>query len=102
MPDTFRFFEGLRAGCLVVCETLTSEWFYKGAPVIQIDDWSSFAEAIRPYLSDAAALEQARLRSLDWWERKCSENAVGGAMADYLVNVFLDTTRAVHLTLQPW
>ncbi len=32
--DTWRFFEGLRAGCLVVCEHLTDEWFYVGAPVL--------------------------------------------------------------------
>ena len=84
VPDSFRFFEGLRAGCLVVCEPLTQEWFYAGAPVIQIDDWNEFPHVIRPFLEDDAALEQARLRSLQWWEQKCGEAAVGRAMADYV------------------
>jgi len=85
VPDTFRFFEGLRAGCLVVCERLTREWFYAGAPVIQLADWDEFPTIVKRYLDDDDALEQARLRSLDWWERKCSEIAVGRAMADYLI-----------------
>jgi len=85
VPDTFRFFEGLRAGCLVVCEKLTSEWFYAGAPVIQLADWNAFPRLLAPYLEDDEALEQARSRSLEWWEKNCSETAVGRAMADYLI-----------------
>lgn len=85
VPDSFRFFEGLRAGCLVVCESLTGESFYVGAPVIQIDDWSDLEQLISPYLENDDALEHARLQALDWWEQKCGEVAVGRAMAATLL-----------------
>ncbi len=91
VADSFRFFEGLRAGCLVVCEPLTGEWFYAGAPVIQLSDWDEFPRVIEPYLENDAALEQARLRSLDWWEQKCSEAAVGRAMSDHVVKARTQT-----------
>ncbi|WP_263353004.1 hypothetical protein [Acidicapsa acidisoli] len=83
--DSFRFFEGLRAGCLVVCEHLTDEWFYDGAPVLRIKDWSDLPRVVEPYLYDNASLEEARLRSLGWWRDKCGEKAVGRVMAEYLV-----------------
>ena len=47
--DTWRFFEGLRAGCLVVCEHLTREWFYDGAPVLRVQDWSELPKVIEPF-----------------------------------------------------
>lgn len=89
--DTFRFFEGLRAGCLVVCEYLTNEWFYQGAPVLRVNDWRELPDVIAPYLYDEAALEQARLQSLAWWTEKCGEKAVGRVMAEYLID------RGIHL-----
>ena len=84
--DTWRFFEGLRAGCLVVCEHLTSEWFYDGAPVLRVQDWRQLPKVIESFLNNDAALERARLESLAWWTDKCGEKAVGRAMAAYLVS----------------
>ena len=84
--DTFRFFEGLRAGCLVVCEHLTDEWYYAGAPVLRVKDWADLPEAIAPYLYDDEALERARIQSLTWWTEVCGEKAVGRAMAEYLMS----------------
>lgn len=85
--DTWRLFEGLRAGCLVICEHLSDDWFYAGAPVLRIDDWTELQRVIEPYLDNLAALEEARLRSLAWWRDVCSEVAVGRAMADYLLKM---------------
>jgi len=110
--DTFRFFEGLRAGCLVVCEYLTDEWFYDGAPVLRVKDWSELPDVIGPYLYDEAAFERARLRSLAWWTEACGEKTVGRVMAEYLVktgihleqrgvraNYSLEADRVVHRSI---
>ncbi len=36
--ETFRFFEAMRYGCIVVVEALPLRWFYEGSPAIQIND----------------------------------------------------------------
>jgi len=84
-PDTYRFFEGLRAGCLVICEHLPGDWFYDGAPVVRIDDWAELPDVIRYYLADEVALEKAGKESQIWWTEKCSERAVGRAVAALLM-----------------
>ena len=75
--ETFRFFEALRYGCVVVTEALPSRWFYKGAPVIQITDWSELEKILEKLLSDKQVLQEKHQESLNWWHKKCSEETVG-------------------------
>jgi hypothetical protein len=79
--ETFRVFEGLRYGCVVVADRLPPHWFYDGAPILQLDRWSALAEAVGPLLDDAAALDAWHARALRWWHERCSEEAVGRSIA---------------------
>ena len=79
--DTWRFFEGVRSGCLVITEPLPDEYYYKDAPVIQIDRWSELETVIQPFLDDDDALEVCRLRTLTYWRDRCGEAAVGSYLA---------------------
>ncbi len=36
--ETYRFFEAMRQGCVVICDRLPPHWFYVGCPAIQIED----------------------------------------------------------------
>jgi hypothetical protein len=36
--ETYRFFEAMRQGCVVICDRLPPHWFYAGCPAVQIDD----------------------------------------------------------------
>jgi hypothetical protein len=80
-PETFRFFEALRAGCVVICEPLPRHWFYRGAPVIQIDSWGRLPTTVRELLATPGRLEALQQASIRWWQRKCSEEAVAAYMA---------------------
>ncbi|MBN1529331.1 MAG: hypothetical protein JW895_09750 [Thermoleophilaceae bacterium] len=82
--ETFRVFEGLRAGCVVVSERLPRFWFYDGGPILQIDSWSQLGDVVEPLLDDPAELERLHAASLDWWREKCSEEALGRLMAERL------------------
>ncbi|NEP56467.1 MAG: exostosin family protein [Symploca sp. SIO2G7] len=82
--ETFRFFEGLRSGCIVVTESLPSRWFYDGAPVIQIKDWSELEGILEKLLNNKSLLQEKHQQSLNWWQHKCSEAAVGAYMAEKL------------------
>jgi DNA-binding transcriptional LysR family regulator len=87
--ETFRVFEGLRFGCVVVAERLPRHWFYAGGPVVQLDRWNDLEEAVRPMLDDPAELRRCHEAALGWWNDRCSEPAVGRFIADRL-NALVD------------
>ncbi len=80
-PETFRHFEAMRAGAIVVSEPLPELDFYVGSPIVVIRDWRSARRTIQNLLADPDALAERQQRTLDWWERHCSEHAVAIRMA---------------------
>jgi hypothetical protein len=82
--ETFRFFEGLRYGCIVVTETLPPYWFYQGSPTVQVRDWSKLSETLETLLNDEQLLRAKHQDSLSWWQTQCSEGAVGAFIAKQL------------------
>jgi len=82
--ETFRFFEALRFGCVVICETLPDRWFYDDSPVIRVDDWRRLSELIPRLVADGSRLQRLHHQSLAWWNDVCSEAAVGTFMARIL------------------
>ena len=81
-PETFRYFEALRAGCVVVCEPLPDHWFYRGAPTITVRRWNQLADVLEPLLDDRDTAERYHRASLGWWETHCSEPALGRYLAE--------------------
>ncbi len=79
--ETFRVFEGLRCGCVVVADRLPRHWFYDGAPILQLDRWRDLPRALAP-LGDPGALEDHHRRALDWWRTRCSPEVLGRYLAE--------------------
>jgi hypothetical protein len=82
--ETFRYFEGLRYGCVVVSERLPAHPFYRGGPQIELDRWRELAAAIEPLLDAPEELARKHSAALAWWRERCSEGAVGRFMAERL------------------
>jgi hypothetical protein len=82
--ETFRLFEGLRAGCVVVGGRLPPHPFYAKAPVIQLDRWSELDRALLGVLDQPAELRRLHAAALAWWRDRCSEEAVGRFLAERL------------------
>jgi len=80
--ETFRFFEGLRYGCVVITERLPSRWFYDDAPVLYVDDWNELYDLVPALLADSERLQRLHKEALQWWEEVCSEEAVGQFIAE--------------------
>jgi hypothetical protein len=83
-PETFRFFEGLRAGCVVVSDVLPRHWFYDGSPALEIGDWRDLEDLVLPLLRNPDRLDMLHTASLRWWTERCSEAALAAFMADVL------------------
>jgi hypothetical protein len=84
MAETFRLYEGLRAGCLVITNRLPDEPFLRGAPVIQVDHWKELPGLLRKYARGIDALEHYRRASLEWWQNHCHEKVIGPQFAHFL------------------
>ena len=82
--ETYRFFEGLRAGCVMICERLPNRPFYTGAPMVTIDDWSTLASTISALLADRERMQHMHLASLHWWHEHCAPAALGRLFADHI------------------
>ncbi len=85
--ETFRFFEGLRAGCILITEELPDRWFYNGAPVQTVNDWSELGNVLDRLLNDPERLDTLHCTARTWWTDTCSEEAVGRYMADRLRSI---------------
>jgi hypothetical protein len=82
--ETYRFFEAMRQGCVVICDRLPPHWFYVGCPAIQIDDWGNLEAEVRALSADPERLVDLHRKSLAWWDEKLSERAVAQLIAKCL------------------
>ena len=82
MADTFRAFEGLRAGCLVVANPLPrDEYLYPNAPLLIVDHWREIRGILERYARDLDALEEFRAKSLAWWNDHLRPEALAPMVA---------------------
>lgn len=82
--ETYRFYEAIKYGCIVLTEALPSRWFYDGSPVIEITDWRFLEDILEKLLKNKQLLAEIHQESLNWWETKCSEAVVGKFIAEKL------------------
>lgn len=82
--ETFRFFEALRYGCVVITEALPSRWFYDGSPAVRVKNWTDLQWTLKKLIGDERLMQRKHQESLEWWRNKCSEAAVGTYIAEKL------------------
>jgi hypothetical protein len=97
--ETWRVFEGLRYGCVVVSQRLPDRWFYRGSPIIQIESWDELAGILEDLISDPVRLEELHQRGRGWWREVCSPAALARRIAPYLADDSTDD-RAASATAQ--
>lgn len=84
IAESYRLYEGLRAGCLVISNRLPEASFLRGAPIIQIDNWNKLPALLKKYARDLDALEHYRKASLDFWKNHLSEPIIAQQVAFFL------------------
>ena len=80
--ETFRHFEAMRAGCIIVSKEMPDTFFYKNSPFIILKNWNELRPTINKLLNDPDRMKDIHLKTLAWWREICSEKAV----ASYMVN----------------
>jgi hypothetical protein len=82
--DTYRFFESLKAGCVVICEHLPDVWFYQGHPGITIKDWRDLPRLLDRLLSDPELLERKSEEAIKFYNERCRQEVVAKRMVEFL------------------
>jgi hypothetical protein len=80
--ETFRYFEALRYGCIAIAEPQPDFPFYRGAPVVEIRDWSTADRVILDLLADGDRMSALHHEGLAWWRDRCSPEVIGRMMAE--------------------
>jgi hypothetical protein len=94
--ESYRFFEAMRYGCIIITEVLPARWFYQGAPIVQLRNWDDLESVLHNLLADPALMESLHQQTLDWWTEKCSEAASGQYIAEQIRRMqFTDSLRRV-------
>ena len=75
LPECFRHYEAMRAGCVIISEKLPPTYFYKDSPIIQISDWKEGLKIAGELINNNEKLEKLSKLTISWWENKCSEDA---------------------------
>jgi hypothetical protein len=75
--ETFRFNEGMMAGCVVITEPLPPFAFYTGSPAVAIRTWRDLPRILERLLADPADLARRGAASRAWWDERLSPQAVG-------------------------
>lgn len=87
--ETFRTYEALRAGCVVIAQRQIPCWWTSGWPVIEVDDWQGIDDLVRAHLSGTAALQKRADAGRQWWRDHCSPAAVAGYMLGEITSQLL-------------
>lgn len=80
--ETFRHFEALRAGCVVISEPLPRQNpFYQTEAIIQVNSYAKMIHIVEDLLQDQPRLGSLMQASRNWYDKMCSPKAV----ADYVM-----------------
>ena len=94
--ETYRFWEALASGCVVVGERLPKRAYYQGAPVLTIDRWSRLPGVLRHLFADRSAMRERAEASLRYWRAHGAPPAVAEVIA-----ARLDPTRSAPRSPSP-
>ena len=78
--ETFRYFEALRYGCVLISEPIPSHSFYRDSPAIYLNNWDKLPYLLNSLLENPGQLADLHRKALEWWETQCSPNIVSQRM----------------------
>jgi hypothetical protein len=82
--ETFRLFEAMRQGCIVITDRLPPYRFYANCPAILIDDWRDLERVVDSLIAEPDRMRQLHRAALRWWDTTACERAVARAIATQL------------------
>lgn len=73
--ETFRLYESMKWGCVVISEDLPNRSYYKGIPIIRVKDWSEGIEVANRLIEDTNELERLSKKNIQFYKDNLSPEA---------------------------
>lgn len=83
--ETFRHYEAMRAGCVVVTLKMPDVFPYKDSPLVQINSWYDLNSTINKLLKNPTLIDEIHNKTLNWWNQKCSEESVANYVYEKII-----------------
>ncbi len=75
--ESFRLYEAMMQGCIVITEQLPERSLFKKCPVIQIKNWKDTSGLIKSLLADPINMQELSQATLDWYHAHASPEVIG-------------------------
>lgn len=85
--ETYRHFEAMRAGCVIISEKMPDTYLYKDSPIIQVASWQEGVDMAQTLLDSPEILHQYHLDTLNWWENVCNEISTARRVSEIIKNL---------------
>lgn len=86
-PETFRFYESCKAGCVIICDPIPDTWFYRAHPGIVIEDWQDLPGLLDSLLASPAEMERLSDATLKYWESNLAEEVAANRIEAFLLDL---------------
>jgi hypothetical protein len=85
LPDTFRHFEGMRAGAMVISNPVPREEFLFGAPMLMLNHWAELRGLLHRYGHNNDFIQELGDRGRAWYHDKVRPEVVAELTAKKLL-----------------
>lgn len=82
--ETFRLYESMKWGCVVISEELPDRSYYKDIPIIKISDWKEGIEIANKMVNDMKLLEEMSSKNIQYYKDNLSPKAAANLMINKL------------------
>jgi glycosyltransferase involved in cell wall biosynthesis len=73
--ETFRLYESMKWGCVVISEDLPNRSYYKGIPIVKVKDWSEGIRIANELINDTNELERLSKQNIQYYKDSLSPQA---------------------------
>ena len=73
--ETFRLYEAMKWGCVVISEELPTRTYYKDIPIIQVKNWKEGLRIANKLITDTPKLERMSKANKEYYKRNLSIEA---------------------------
>jgi len=73
--ETFRLYESMKWGCVVISEELPERSYYKDIPIIKVKDWNEGIKIANKLINDTTELERLSEKNIEFYKNNLSPEA---------------------------
>ena len=85
--ETFRLYESMKAGCIVISEELPNRSYYNGIPIIKVKDWKEGIRTARELEDNIVELEKLSKQNIQFYKDNLSPEATANLIIKKLNNI---------------